>query len=81
MKHHVRSVYDSRELGALLRQVRVERGLTQAELADRLGVVRGTISRMEQGDSGSIETAMSALAECGYAVAIAPKFAKLVIDG
>jgi putative transcriptional regulator len=32
-----------------LRQLREEKGLTQAELADRVGVSRGYISRLEIG--------------------------------
>jgi len=39
-----------------------------------------TISRLEQGDSVSVETALRALSECGYAMALAPKFSRLVIE-
>lgn len=54
-------------------------GFTQQELADRLGVGRMTLSRLERGDSVAIETAMRALSECGYAIAVAPKFSRLVV--
>ncbi|HSV37616.1 MAG TPA: helix-turn-helix transcriptional regulator [Nocardioidaceae bacterium] len=80
MKQRVRWAYDTRELGDAVRRVRVEQDLTQAELAERLGVVRMTISRLEQGEAVSMDTALRALAECGYAVAIAPKFSRLVIE-
>lgn len=75
----VRWAYDPLELGRAVRSTRLERGLTQKELADRLGVGRMTISRLEQGDAVSIETAIRALSECGYAIAIAPKFSRVAI--
>jgi HTH-type transcriptional regulator / antitoxin HipB len=80
MKQHARWAYDTHELGDAVRRVRTEQAMTQAELAERLGVVRMTISRLEQGEAVSIETALRALAECGYAVAIAPKFSRLLIE-
>ncbi|RYC13293.1 helix-turn-helix transcriptional regulator [Nocardioides zhouii] len=74
----VRWAYEPAELGRAVRGTRQERGLTQQELAERLGVGRMTISRLERGDSVSVETAMRALSECGYAIAVAPKFTRLV---
>lgn len=38
-----------RDLGALVRSTRRSQGLTQAELADRLGVARDWVVRLEQG--------------------------------
>jgi HTH-type transcriptional regulator/antitoxin HipB len=80
MKHRVRWAYDPKDLGEAIRRARRQRGLTQAELGDRLGVGRMTVSRLEKGESVSVETALRALSECGYAVAIAPKFTQLRID-
>ena len=80
MKHGIRWAYDPRELGDAIRRVRRERGLTQADLGDRLGVGRMTISRLEKGEAVSVETALRALSECGYAVAVAPKFSRLRFD-
>lgn len=77
MKHGVRWAYDARELGQILRRARVDQGLTQAELAARLGIGRMTVSRLEAGEAVSMETAMRALSESGYAVAVAPKFSTL----
>ena len=37
-------------LGSLIRSARKERKLTMAKLADRVGVSRGLIQRIEQGD-------------------------------
>lgn len=72
--------YDARELGRAVRKARRASGITQRDLADRLGVARMTVSRLENGEAVSIETALRALSECGYAVAVAPKFAKLVVQ-
>ena len=40
-------------LGLRLRKIRIERSITQAELADRAGISRRVVGRMEQGD-GSV---------------------------
>lgn len=71
--------YDSHELGSAIARARRERGLTQADLADRLGVTRTTIIRLEQGAGVSVETALLALSECGHAVAVVPKFSRLTV--
>lgn len=82
MNHAASLVYDTVELGERVRRVRQAKGLHQDELADRLGVTRMTISRLERGQSVSVDTALRALSECGYAIAVAPKFTRVaVIDG
>ena len=82
MNHVAALVYDTTELGEQIRRVRVQRGLQQDELADRLGVTRMTVSRLERGQSVSVDTALRALSECGYAIAVAPKFTRVaVLDG
>lgn len=45
-------------IGALLRQARTERGLTREELAERAGVSRDIIAKLEQGirESARINT-------------------------
>lgn len=80
MKHWLRWAYDTRDLGQALRRARTDKGLTQIELADRLGVTRMTISRLENGETVSLETALRALAECGYAIAVAPKFSQIRLE-
>lgn len=75
----LRWAYDPQELGRAVRQVRREHNLTQKDLAERLGVARMTVSRLEKGEAVSIETAIRALSECGYAIAVAPKFSRLNI--
>lgn len=75
-------IYDTAELGEQIRHARLDKGLQQDELADRLGVTRMTVSRLERGQSVSVDTALRALSECGYAIAVAPKFTRVaVLDG
>ncbi|MCV7042838.1 transcriptional regulator [Mycolicibacterium moriokaense] len=82
MDHAVALVYDTVEFGEQIRRARLQKGLQQEELADRLGVTRMTVSRLERGQSVSVDTALRALSECGYAVAVAPKFTRVaVLDG
>ena len=79
MSHVGGLLYDTAELGERIRRARLEKGLQQDELADRLGVTRMTISRLERGQSVSVDTALRALSECGYAIAVAPKFTRVAI--
>jgi HTH-type transcriptional regulator / antitoxin HipB len=79
MNHRALLVYDTTELGAHVRRVRQEKGFRQEELADRIGVTRTTVSRLERGESVSVDTALRALSECGYAMAIAPKFSRVAV--
>lgn len=75
-------VADPAGLGRVIRDARRGRGLQQADLAERLGVSRMTISRLERGDAVSIDTVLRALAECGVALVAVPKFARIeVTDG
>lgn len=74
---HVPLVYAPAEFGAALRAARTGAGVTQAELAERLGVSRMTVSRLEQGDGVSLETAVRALSELGLALAVVPKFSRV----
>jgi transcriptional regulator with XRE-family HTH domain len=39
-------------LGQLIRRARIERKITAAELADRAGLSRGLVQRIEKGDPG-----------------------------
>jgi transcriptional regulator with XRE-family HTH domain len=45
-----------------LRELRMKQALTQAELADRSGVSRGTIIRLEQGDPNVLPSTLRKLA-------------------
>ncbi|BBZ50265.1 helix-turn-helix transcriptional regulator [Mycobacterium heidelbergense] len=82
MHHFVPLVYDTAELGEYVRRARQDKGFHQDELADRIGVTRMTISRLERGESVSVDTALRALSECGIALALVPKFSRVaVLDG
>ncbi|GGK65729.1 helix-turn-helix transcriptional regulator [Nocardia camponoti] len=69
------------ELGQAVRRAREQRGLQQAELAERVGVTRMTVSRLERGEGVSMETAMRALSECGYEAVLVPKFSRVTVEG
>jgi HTH-type transcriptional regulator / antitoxin HipB len=79
MNHRAVLVYDTTEFGDHIRSLRKAKGLRQDDLADRIGVTRMTISRLERGESVSVDTALRALSECGYAIAVAPKFARVEV--
>lgn len=79
MDHPASLVYDTAELGDHVRRARQEKGLRQEELADRIGVTRMTLSRLERGEPVSVDTALRALSECGYAIAVAPKFTRVAV--
>lgn len=75
-------VADPEALGRAVRTARRDRGLQQVDLAERLNVSRMTVSRMERGEAVSVDTVLRALAECGMALAVVPKFARIVVtDG
>lgn len=80
MKHWMRRAYDSHDLGDAVRRARKEVGFSQGELAERLAVTRMTVSRLENGQAVSVETALRALSECGYAVVVAPKFVQVRVE-
>jgi transcriptional regulator with XRE-family HTH domain len=78
--HHTEALmYDTADLGERIRAVRRAKGLRQDDLADRIGVTRMTISRLERGEAVSVDTALRALSECGYAIAVAPKFTRVKV--
>ena len=82
MEHAVSLVYTATEFGEHLRRARQDKGLHQDELAERIGVTRMTISRLERGEAVSVDTALRALSECGAALTVVPKFSRVtVLDG
>lgn len=59
-------VRTSRDLGAAVRDARLRRGWTQAELADRIGASRQWVIALERGKaSAELGTALRALASLG----------------
>lgn len=80
MNHRVPVVYDTAELGEHVRRARQKKGFQQDELAERIGVTRMTISRLERGQPVSVDTALRALSECGTALAVVPKFSRVAVQ-
>ncbi|MGW5385574.1 helix-turn-helix transcriptional regulator [Nocardia sp. NPDC003963] len=76
---HVRAVTPA-EFGRAVRRARERRGLHQADLAERLGVTRMTVSRLERGGAVSMGTAIRALSECGYEAVVVPKFSRVIVE-
>ena len=70
---------DAASLGRSLADARNEAGLTQHDVAETLGVPRGTIVRLEQGQPVSTVIAMKAIRVVGRDVALVPRFAKLQV--
>lgn len=68
------------ELGQSIRRAREARGWQQADLAERVGVARMTVSRLERGEAVSVETAIRALSECGCGVVVVPKFSRVTVE-
>lgn len=62
---------DLRQLGDALKQERVARGFTQAELARKIEADRKTIVDLEAGRNVGLVTFMAALAALGKGVVIA----------
>jgi transcriptional regulator with XRE-family HTH domain len=55
----------SARLGARLRALRLQRNLTQADLASRAGISRPTLAALEREGAGSLETLASVLYALG----------------
>jgi DNA-binding XRE family transcriptional regulator len=70
---------DAASLGRSISDARKEAGMTQQQLAVKLGVTRGTIVRLEHGQPVSTVVAMKAIREVGRDVALVPRFAKLEV--
>ena len=66
---------EQKEFGRRLQAVRHKLGLTQSEVAEKVGVGFLTISRMERGDSVSSSTLMNVLALYSPAVSLNALFA------
>jgi HTH-type transcriptional regulator / antitoxin HipB len=59
-------VYSAASIGPAIRHYRKEAGLTQAELADKVGLSREYLSRLEQGhESEQLRRVISVLRELG----------------
>ena len=73
------SAVDAASLGRSIADARKEAGLTQQDVAEKLGVTRGTIVRLEHGEPVSSVIAMNAIRAVGRDVALVPRFARLQV--
>jgi len=64
-------------LGTALAQCRRAAGLTQNELAERIGAERTTVINMEAGRNPALERLVKAFSLCGYDLVAVPRGATL----
>ncbi len=55
----------ARQLGAKLRELRLQRNITQAQLASAVGVSRPTLAALETDGRGTVETLIAAMYALG----------------
>jgi HTH-type transcriptional regulator/antitoxin HipB len=61
----------SKQIGAIVRRARRRAGLTQAELAERVGLRQATISKLEAGEPATrLSTLLDVLAALGLEIVI-----------
>lgn len=74
MEHISNNIRAPHDVGRLLAAGRSRAGLTQAQLAEKLGVSRKTVSEIERGaaENVSLKTALRALALVGFVVQATP---------
>ncbi|MEZ0540593.1 helix-turn-helix domain-containing protein [Fibrella arboris] len=58
--------YESFKIGALLHQARLEKGLTQEELADRVGTTKSYISKIENNIKEVRLSTLQRIVEIGF---------------
>lgn len=58
--------YESFKVGALLKQARLEKGLTQEELADRVGTSKSYISKIENNIKEARISTLQKIVELGF---------------
>lgn len=70
----------SQQTGAILRRVRKQKKLSQAELAQKVGLRQATISAIENGESGSIKTLADILVALNLELVIRERSAGKAIE-
>lgn len=65
------SARTAKQIGAIIRRVRRNGGLTQTDLGNRIGLRQATISRLEKGeDETKLSTLLDALSALGLEIII-----------
>lgn len=73
------NAYTVKQVGSFLKKIRRERGYTQDEFAEIVGVSHATLSALENGKSVSTKTLERALQFLGLRLVILPKNAEVVV--
>lgn len=74
------NAFSLEQVGAFLKSARRERGYTQQEYAEVIGISRATLSSMENGTpvmSCHLEKALQFL---GFRIVVVPKSARVIVD-
>ena len=71
-------IFNTTDLGTAIRDLRKERGWTQARLAEWLSVSRPTVAKLEAGGAVNVDVAIRALAILGSVATIHSKSSRLV---
>lgn len=65
---------NEKQLGAILRRIRKQSGLTQAALGSQIHLRQGTVSRLEAGEPAvQLRTLTSALSALGLELVVRPR--------
>lgn len=65
-RDNLESGYESFKIGALLHEARIEKGLTQAELADKCGTTKSYISKIENNIKEVRISTLQKIVELGF---------------
>ncbi len=74
------NAYSYEEIGQFLREARRARGITQAEMAKKLGFSAVTLSALETGKNVSSVKVENYLQMLGYRMVIVPKTAQVEVS-
>lgn len=73
------NAYSCEQLGEFLREARRERGVTQREMAERLGFSPVTLSALETGKNVSAAKVERYLQQMGFRIVVVPKGAEVEV--
>ena len=74
-----RRVHTAAELGAVVAELRRQSDMSQAELAEWIGVDRTTVVRLEAGSLGALHRLMSSLSAVGADLVVVDRAAEVTV--